>query len=81
MNEQAQPLTTRPCPECGGKERVQVVLKTSTYGYSLEAEQPERSTPFFGNKSNTSALYGLTCTTCGYTAHFASDVNNLLPDA
>ncbi len=78
MSEPIQPPIQKPCPECGGK-RVKVVLQT-TQGDSLQAKQPARKVKFFSDLLNNTSLYGLSCTTCGYTAHFASEPGNLTPD-
>ena len=78
MSEPIQPPIQKPCPECGGK-RVKVVLKT-IQGDVLQVGQPARKVKFFSDLSNTTTLYGLSCTACGYTAHFANEPRNLVPD-
>lgn len=76
----------RPCPECGG-HRVMVSVGVPHGGYtdaSIKLKQEERSISVLnhikGDKHNDSMTVGLTCTSCGYTALFATDPKNLIPD-
>ena len=80
-----QPFVIRPCPECGG-QRVQVEDYIANGGpYSGTAfgtflRQRARSTSVFKQKSNLSATVVLVCIHCGYTAWYATEPTNLIPD-
>ena len=80
-----QPSTTRPCPECGG-QRVEVEDRMHTRGpysntpYAMYLQQWARSRNIFKRKSNKSETITLTCIRCGYTAWYATEPSNLIPD-
>lgn len=66
----------RPCPECGGQERVEVELLT---GEGFVLRQTRRKVPFLSSGNRTDVRVA-TCLTCGYTAFFARNQENLRPD-
>lgn len=71
------------CPECGGKYvAVTTVLPRGQYGAPnvLKLKQPKRSASLFSGKRNVSLIHALTCTVCGYTALYATEPGNLIPD-
>lgn len=70
-----KPLMIRPCPECGG-QRVPVEY----YDGTIFLKQGARSTSFFKQKSNISSTRVLVCLCCGYTAWYAVEPANLIPD-
>ena len=67
-----------PCPFCGEK-RVSVTVLTARGG-QLHVVQSQRALTLFSGKSSTSPLTALTCTGCGFTAFYATQPANLLPD-
>jgi hypothetical protein len=69
MNEQRQPHSSKPCPECGG-ERVRA--QAGPYAFQLT---PEQSTKFFKPFSGTVALV---CTICGYISWYATEPEKLI---
>jgi hypothetical protein len=76
----------KPCPECGGR-CVKVSVSIPHGGYVdayLKLKQEERSLSFVhrlkGDKRNESLAEGFACIHCGYTALFAIDPENLIPD-
>jgi predicted nucleic-acid-binding Zn-ribbon protein len=84
MSSQAQPGPVwKPCPECGGR-RVEVQDNMRGYGgnaYAMYLTQNARSTSFWKKeKSNRSETLTLTCIQCGYTAWYALQPLNLVPD-
>jgi predicted nucleic-acid-binding Zn-ribbon protein len=78
-----QPSTTRPCPECGG-QRVEVEdrmhIRGGSMSYAMYLKQWARSRNIFKRKSNKSETITLTCIRCGYTAWYATEPSNLIPD-
>ncbi len=76
-----KPSTIRPCPECGG-QRVPVEdhMHGSYPTRALFLVQPMRSRKIFQAKSNSSETLTLTCLQCGYTAWYAVEPSNLIPD-
>jgi predicted nucleic-acid-binding Zn-ribbon protein len=74
----------KPCPECGG-QRIMVESyivsrrKISVLG-KIFLRQSKRKQNTFQRKYNTSDMTTLTCLSCGYTAWYAQNLNNLLPD-
>jgi ssDNA-binding Zn-finger/Zn-ribbon topoisomerase 1 len=87
MSSQPQARRTfKPCPECGGR-RVEVqdnMHKNSFSGpdnYAIYLTQNARSASFWQKgKSNRSETLTLTCIHCGYTAWYALEPLNLVPD-
>lgn len=72
--------TLRPCPECGGQQRVPVELVGSTEEYGLLLlRQRQRKVPLLSGQNRSPAQL-VTCLTCGYTALFALYPDNLSPD-
>lgn len=68
-----------PCPFCG-ERRVSTVISTAD-GRPLHLVQSERAVTLFGGRSSTSPLAALTCVACGFTALYATQPGNLIPDA
>ncbi len=79
MDEQPHDPSLRPCPECGG-QRVQVSISTIAPGNLIQVTQLKRKTSLFSSKSNQSYLNALACINCGYTAIYAKQPSNLIPD-
>ena len=83
-----QPFMRKPCPECGGQRVVvedhlkgglMMALPLSDSGIYLR--QSQRSTSkFHQGDFNTSPTVVLTCIRCGYTAWYATEPSNLIPD-
>jgi len=87
MEAQPQPGPTfKPCPECGGRRvEVQDNMHSSRFPdpdtYAIYLIQNARSSGFFQRgKSNRSETITLTCIQCGYTAWYALEPLNLVPD-
>ncbi len=83
-------LFPKPCPECGG-QRVRTTLEINTTGINatglewsvLQLKQPKRVIGLgglFSGQSNKSEVATVSCTNCGYTALYATEPGNLIPD-
>ncbi|GHO97962.1 hypothetical protein KSF_080100 [Reticulibacter mediterranei] len=72
----------KPCPECGGRRIAVEDHMTSSHGASYIYLTPIRRTPSSWTlwKSRKSETLTLTCLQCGYTAWYALEPLNLLPD-
>jgi predicted nucleic-acid-binding Zn-ribbon protein len=85
MSSQPQPGPVfKPCPECGGR-RVEVQDNMQLHGgplftYAMYLTQNARSSKFWKGNSNRSETLTLTCLQCGYTAWYAREPFNLIPD-
>lgn len=71
-----QPPMIKPCPECGG---TRVWTQVKTY-YYFKLVQPWRCVSLFSGKSSESNTQAITCLNCGYTALYATEPQNLVPD-
>ncbi|GHO52159.1 hypothetical protein KSD_03940 [Ktedonobacter sp. SOSP1-85] len=71
----------KPCPECGGQRvYVEAIVSVKIPDTSVMLKQPKRSTPLFSGKSRYSDTVALTCLMCGYTALYATEPANLVPN-
>jgi len=84
MSSHPQPSPTfKPCPECGGRrvavEDYMTNVRGDAYGIYLKPIRGSSSFWHIG-KSKKSETLTLTCLQCGYTAWYALEPLNLLPD-
>ena len=83
-----KPVMPKPCPECGGRRvvvedhvRGGIAMALPLPDSGIYLRQSQRSAGRFSQGSlNLSATVVLTCIQCGYTAWYALEPANLIPD-
>jgi predicted nucleic-acid-binding Zn-ribbon protein len=70
----------KQCPLCGGQQLTPVHVFTQTQVSGVFLKQQKRKARFFGPKTNIASTKAITCLSCGYTAFFAIEIENLVPD-
>ena len=70
----------KSCQLCGSQQLTPVNVYTQTQVPGVYLKQLKRKARFFQRKTNISVTRAITCLSCGYTALFALEVENLVPD-
>ncbi|QBD79421.1 hypothetical protein EPA93_26910 [Ktedonosporobacter rubrisoli] len=84
MPSKPQPTPNfKPCPECGGiRIAVEDYMSCGPYhqAFGMFLKPLRRSTSLWPRRSRQSETLTLTCLQCGYTAWYALEPRNLLPE-
>ncbi len=72
MNDEEQSVFIKPCSKCGGKR-----IKSATQPALVLIRPLQSIKAFFSSTSNMSNIKVMVCTTCGYVAFYATEIDHI----